>query len=336
MVEGIPAIYFDGRQALPRPVTLTIALGRVLVAGDGVTLDVPVGAVEIQPPLGRTPRILRLPAGGFCEVADHDAFNRMAAGAGLVASAVDRWERSWRWVAAACAAFVLIVAALYLYGVPAAAGVVANRLPQGAVTLFSRQVLVLLDRSVFDPSEVPPPRQTALRASFDALQLPGRAGGQEYVLTFRQASSLGPNAVALPDGTIVMTDALVALARDDRELLAVAAHEAGHVDRRHGLRLFLQNSIVGLLVTWYVGDISSLAAGAPSALLEAGYSRDFEREADAYAMEVLARNGLSGTVLADFLERIDAAHGGSGADRLRDYLSSHPATDERLNRLRSR
>jgi Zn-dependent protease with chaperone function len=335
-VDGIPAIYFDGRQTQPRAVTLTVAAGRVGVHGDGVHRDIPLSEVEILPPLGRTPRVLRLPEAGVCEVEDHAAFNRLAAAAGLAASALDRWERSWRWVVAACATFVLIVVALYVFGVPAAAGVVAHRVPQGAVTALSRQVLTLLDRSVFDPSEVPLDRQAALRRRLAALELPGRALGQEYVLEFRKAKALGPNAVALPDGRIVMTDALIALAKDDRELIAVAAHEAGHIDRRHGLRLFLQSSIVGLLVTWYVGDISSLAAGAPSALLEAGYSRAFEGEADAYALDVLTRNGLSGRFLADILERIDASHAQPGADVLRDYLSSHPATSERLNRLRSR
>jgi Zn-dependent protease with chaperone function len=335
-VHSIPAVYFDGRQALPRPVLLAFAAGRVRVQGEGVDLDLPLGAVEIESPLGRTPRIVRFPGAAFCEVADHATFARLTAEAGVVDSPVDRWERSWRWVLAACVAFVLIVIVAYRYGIPVAAGVIAERLPEPAVATLSRQVLDLLDRSVFDPSELPLERQAALRAEFDRLALPGRARGQEYTLEFRLAKTLGANALALPSGRLVMTDALVALAKDDRELLAVAAHEAGHVDRRHGLRLALQSSITGLLVTWYVGDISSLAAGAPSALLEANYSRGFERDADTYAAETLARNGIPLSHFADILERMDASHKGAGQGALVDYLSSHPATADRIAWLRSR
>jgi Zn-dependent protease with chaperone function len=335
-MEAIPAVYFDGRTSRPRSVGLAMADGRVRVQGDGVDLDLPLGAAVVLPPLGRTPRLVRFPDGGFCEVADLAAFNRMAIRAGLASSAVDRFERSWRWIVAACAAFVLIVVSAYVYGVPAAARVIADRLPESAVVTLSRQALGLFDRTVFDPSEVPESRQAALRAGLAALDLPGRARGQTYALEFRRADSIGANAVALPAGTIVMTDALVDLAQDDRELLAVAAHEAGHIDRRHGLRLALQSSIVGLLVTWYVGDISSLAAGAPSALLEAGYSRDFERDADAYAADVLKRSGISVAHFADILERLDASHRASGSGTVVDYLSSHPATMDRIAWLRSR
>lgn len=330
---GTRAVYFDGRQAQPHAVELSIERRRVSVRGEGVECDFWVGAVQISPPLGRTPRILRFPGGAYCEVTDHDAFSRLAADAGLTIDAVDRWERSRGWVLAACVGFVLVVTALYAYGVPVAAGMIADRLPSGPIGVLSRQVLDVLDRTVFDPSEVPPDRQAALRAGMATLRLRGYDAGQEYGLQFRKSRALGANALALPDGTIVVTDALVSLARDDRELLSVIAHEAGHVARRHGLRMFLQGSIVGLLVTWYVGDVSSLAAGAPAALLEANYSRGFEREADAYAADLLTHAGIPLHFFADILERIDGQH--PPGDRAgRDYSSSHPSTAERLRRFR--
>jgi Zn-dependent protease with chaperone function len=334
-VGAIRAVYFDGRVALPRAVELSIERGRVRVRGDGVDRDVAVRAVDVPPPLGRTPRTLRFAGGAFCEVADHDAFNRLAAEARLKTDTVDRWERNWRWVLAACIGFALSVIALYVYGVPAAAGIIADRLPSGTIGVFSRQVLDVLDRTIFDPSAIPPGRQAALRAGMATLRLRGYEAGQEYVLQFRKSTVLGANAIALPDGTIVMTDALVALARDDRELLSVIAHEAGNVARRHGLRMFLQSSMVGLLVTWYVGDVSSLAAGAPAALIEANYSRGFEREADAYAAGLLIDAGIPLHFFGDMLERIEAQHP-AGNRAGRDYISSHPSTAERVRRLRSK
>jgi Zn-dependent protease with chaperone function len=331
----VSAVYFDGRRAQPRDVTLTVVDRRAILTGDGVDLTVPIEALEIPAALGRTPRIVRFPAGGFCQVADHTEFDRWLADAGVIEGPLARWERNWRWVLVSVAVFVAVVALAYRYGVPAVATAVADRLPPSAVESMSRQVLAVMDRTVFEPSEIPPARQAALVERFAGLPLPGRAGGQRYDLIFRKAPRLGANAVALPSGTIVMTDALVALARDDGELVAVAAHEAGHVDLKHGLRLALQQSMVALLVTWYVGDVSTLAAAAPAALLNASYSRAFERDADAYAADVLVQIGIPLALLADILERLEASRGQSGGAEL-GYLSSHPATTERLERLRGR
>jgi predicted Zn-dependent protease len=94
----------------------------------------------------------------------------------------------------------------------------------------------------------------------------------------------------------------------------------------------IQSSVVSILVTWYIGDISALAAAAPAALLEARYSRDLEREADAYAAAALRINGLSPTLLADILERMSAERGDL-PDALA-YLSTHPTSAERIAQLR--
>ncbi|RPI56144.1 MAG: M48 family metallopeptidase, partial [Acidobacteria bacterium] len=106
-----------------------------------------------------------------------------------------------------------------------------------------------------------------------------------------------------------------------------------HVDHRHGLRNMLQNSMVGLIVAWFIGDISSIAAAAPTALLEASYSRSLEREADTYAVQVLKTNGIPLKHLADLLRRLEAASGASGMPGALRYLSTHPATLERIQQL---
>jgi predicted Zn-dependent protease len=152
------------------------------------------------------------------------------------------------------------------------------------------------------------------------------------VITFRAAGGLGANAMALPNGVIIVTDALVGLAGSDGEIIAVLAHEAGHVQERHGLRNVIQSSVVSIVVSWYLGDINAIIAAAPAALMEAKYSRDLERDADAYAARFLSANGLPVRLLADILERLDSEHGGSAGST--SYLSSHPATAERIQRLR--
>jgi predicted Zn-dependent protease len=93
----------------------------------------------------------------------------------------------------------------------------------------------------------------------------------------------------------------------------------------------LQSSAVGAFWTLYVGDISGLLAAAPAALVQARYSQEFERQADDYGAALLVRNAMSPALLADALDKLSKSHAGSSKG---GYLSSHPATDERMRHLR--
>ena len=230
-------------------------------------------------------------------------------------------------------AFLALLVAAYIYGIPMLARAVAARLPAAVTDTLSSQTLAALDRDVFEPSARPRERQQAIDEAFRRLKMPSGRATASYRLEFRKSDAVGANAMALPSGTIVVTDGLVTLARDDREILGVLAHEAGHVDHLHGIRGILQNSLMGLLVAWVVGDISSIVAAAPTVLLEANYSRDLEREADAFAIAVLTANGIPRRHLADILRRMESASGESGMTSALRYLSTHPATSERITQL---
>ena len=123
--------------------------------------------------------------------------------------------------------------------------------------------------------------------------------------------------------TIVVTDALVELAADDREVLAVLAHELG----RHGLRAILRNSGAALLLAAVFGDLVSLTSSAavlPTVLLRSGYSRDLEGEADAFALALLEEAELDPAWFARLLGRLEAL-----GDLGPSLLSTHPHPEER-------
>jgi predicted Zn-dependent protease len=240
-----------------------------------------------------------------------------------------------RWMIAAVVTFLVMVIAAFLFGIPMFAGVVADRFPASVVARVDTETLAALDRQLFAPSALPRERQGAIANAFRALKKPQGASAA-YNLVFRKSDAIGANAMALLGGTIVVTDGLVALARDDREILGVLAHEAGHVAGRHGLRGLVQDSLISMLVALVIGDVSALAAAASSSVLDASYSRDLEREADAYAIEMLDANGIPLKCLADMLRRLDSAAGTSGMPSALRYLSTHPATDERIRQLEGR
>jgi Zn-dependent protease with chaperone function len=297
----------------------------------------PLADVEITEPLGTAPRLIRFRDGAFCSIEDGGGLAALLTAHGIRPAPVTQWEGSLRWIAVSATAFVFVLGAGYYYAVPALAGAVAGYVPVSVVNAISDESLAVLDTGVFEVTAVARTRQESLVDRFSALRFPRDGSSDAYRLIFRKSEVLGPNALALPSGTIVLTDALVALTRDDDDLVAVLAHEAGHVEGRHGLRQLFQNSTVALAVTWLIGDISMLAAAAPTALLQARYSRDLERDADRHAIEVLDLNGIPRRHFARILERLQAAaveRGASDGGSLLDYLSSHPVTSERIDAVR--
>ena len=155
-----------------------------------------------------------------------------------------------------------------------------------------------------------------------------------YRLEFRHAGT--PNALALPGGIIVVTDEMVHTTANDAEFLAVVAHEMGHVHGHHAMRLVLQGSGLAVLMTALAGDAvgtTILAAALPAVLLRTRYSRQFESEADDYAFAMLKRHGQSPQAFADLMRRLSLdAREPADAHSLRQYLSTHPATEDRIRR----
>ena len=329
----IQASYFDGKSATRHAVTLTVTDDRARIEGNGISRDESLGSLRVSEPMGSAPRLITFPDGAICEITDHAALNALLAQTGYQEKAVVRWQQNGVWVIGALLFSVVAVWGAYRYGLPVFADAIAQQLPEKSIAQLGEHVLETLDESVFKPSELPDARQKEIIAGFEKLA-PPNGKKVSHTIRFRKSPQIGANAFALPSGDIVITDQLITLAKDDREIQAVLAHELGHLEQRHSLRQLLQGTIVGLVISWYVGDVSSILASAPAAILQARYSRDFEREADAYGAALLKHNHVSPGYLANMLERLEKAHGGGKDDEGGDYFSTHPGTAERIRVLR--
>lgn len=331
----VAAQYFDGITAAAQAVTLTLDGECLQLRGEVLAREWPMRDVKVSERLGNTPRRIVFPDGGHCEVSDHVALDALLKQGGYRQGWLDGMQHSLRWALLSALLVVVIFAAAYRYLLPWGAEVVAQSLPPAMLQKMGASTLQTLDKLMLQPSQLAPARQQALRDAYAKLS-PLPDAQLDYRIKFRSAPKIGPNAFALPDGNIVMLDQLVALTQNDDEILAVLAHERGHVEQRHALRMVLQSSAVGLAMTWYMGDVSSLLATVPAMLVQASYSRDMEREADAYAARTLQMNAKSPCLLPDMLLKLEAAHAKRQAEARKedggsvmDYLSGHPATQER-------
>lgn len=347
VVYELAGSYFGGTSSRPVPATLVVADDRLrVIAGDDLLVGpLPLAEIVVSSRLGNTPRMLRFADGASFETADNATVDRLLAGQGRRHGLVHRLESSLRYVLVGLLVTIAFVWGGVRYGIPALAEATAFALPEAASRQIGEGVLELLDDDLLFPSELTAEEQARLRQRFAPMIA---ASGLPIRLEFRKAArELGANAFALPSGTVVFTDQLVKLAERDEELLGVLAHEIGHIDRRHGLRQVLQSSALGLLTMTVTGDVSSvssLIAAIPAILTQLGYSRDFEYEADGFAAELMASHGIDAAQLGAMLMRLEnALRKCPEVERCADpehgwttYLSTHPPTTERMQRLDKR
>lgn len=327
----IKARWYDGKTSQGRSVVLhPDPPHRLRVTGEGVDFSRSLDEVRPSSRVGNTRRHLYFSDGSQCETEDNDAVDAMFASArsGAAGRMIHRFESRLRYVVLAC---VLTAAALWggiTYVIPAIAKQIAFGLPASTEKAIGQDALAGLDNVLFEPTRLPPSRQAQLKALFSEMTsaIPG-AG--DYRLELRASRLIGANALALPSGIVVVTDRLVELAASDKEIAAVLAHEIGHLRQRHSLRRLLQASastVLVIAVTGDIGSVASLGAALPTLLLEARYSREFEREADDFALDYMKGRGIPAQALGDILLRIEKEDGGRDVP---DYLSTHPSTRER-------
>ena len=257
-----------------------------------------------------------------------------------------RLQRRWRWLIAALLATALVVAAFSRWGTPWAATQLARHAPLEWEQTLSRETLAQLDtRGMLAPSQLPPERQAQLQTAFAQLRSQIPPGLRPYpayapTLELQFRAGMGPNAFALPGGTMVLTDAMVELARSegvsDEALMGVLAHEAGHVLYRHGTRRVIELSLLNGAMALALGDVSGLVNTGGTLLAGLAYSRDHEREADCFVIALMQHAQRPLVPMADLLLAADRVHGGGAqAGALGDWISTHPDTAGRTRDLKS-
>jgi Zn-dependent protease with chaperone function len=332
--------WHDGHQSMQIEAVMTVQSdGLVMVKRadtDALILQQPFARVRITPRLADTARFLTFEGGGTFETLDNGGVDQAQAVAGGSHWSiwVHRLETRLRYIIPAIVVFLLLAVVAVIYGVPAAARLIAVQLPPSVYRVAGEQTLTVLDRMIFKPSELTPEREQGLKAHLQPVL--DHHAGLPVEIVFRKGGKVGPNAFALPDGTIIFTDEMVSIAQHDDEILAVLAHEIGHVVHHHGMRRIVQDSLVSFALLAITGDasgVSELFLGLPVILTELAYSRDFEREADLHALAYLTAHGIPTARFSDLLSRIDTRSKeaeGAEDNHWAGYLSTHPSTRERM------
>jgi predicted Zn-dependent protease len=231
----------------------------------------------------------------------------------------------------ALAGAVALALGIYFVALPAAAGVVATRVP---VAWEERLGAAIVEH--FAPAEArcdDEARQARVAAVAAAVLRPAQP--TPYAFTVTVVNSDIVNAVAAPGGAVIVFRALLDHTDSAEELAGVLAHEFQHVLHRHATRAIFQHASAGVLMASVVGDVSAVVAfGLEGARMlgDLSMSRQAEAEADREGIRMLHEAGIDTAGMVTFFEKLTRLSGDAGRGK---YLRTHPAPADRLATMRA-
>lgn len=145
--------------------------------------------------------------------------------------------------------------------------------------------------------------------------------------TFQVVDDSGVNAFATMGGFIYVNTGLLKLADNEAELASVMGHEIAHVAAKHSLKQAKEMAIAsGLAGAAGVNRNLLINIGVELALRRP-HSRQAEYEADQLGLENLRQAGYAPSAMVSFMKKL------MGTSPLPTFLSTHPATGDRVTRL---
>ncbi len=171
-----------------------------------------------------------------------------------------------------------------------------------------------------------------------ACRVAGPYCGDIRVYLVREA---GLNASMMANGAMLVQSGLLLRMGDEAQLAAVIAHEIGHYVERHTFEKAEQARRLGDLRAWTV--LFALTLGAPglgeaaevAEILERfAFSREQERAADLFGLRLMAKAGYPPMAAAEVWQLAHDVRGDRRTSLTSRLLATHPAPDERRDRLR--
>ncbi|MBS83463.1 MAG: hypothetical protein CMD65_04935 [Gammaproteobacteria bacterium] len=159
------------------------------------------------------------------------------------------------------------------------------------------------------------------------------------------------NAFATPGGYVYFYRGILAYFNSEAELAGVIGHEIAHITARHAVRGMstaqVTNILIGLVASRVPGSqLTNNAFNLMNQIINRGYSRKYELEADKIAEEYLLRSGYDPSAMSSFLKtmknvddlevRIAKEEGRQPNIGYHGIFSTHPATEKRIEALESK
>ncbi len=221
-----------------------------------------------------------------------------------------------------------VVAAIYLYVVPTAGRMIAQRMPPHVEVRLGKAVVDQLaprDEQCLDYGVAGP-------IGFILENLSKHVEGGAYQFKAYVANRDQINAFAAPGGSIVVYSGLLNKTRVPEELAAIFAHEITHVIQKHGTHAVLRALTFQTMMSFVLGEIDGAILQLAGHLGDLRYAREDEQSADQGAMLLMERSRLDPRAIASIYQALQQSSPEQpGAT---SYLSSHPMLRDRVDAAR--
>lgn len=337
----IAALYYDGQTSQAHPVELSVKDSDLAIQfPDAADIKWAKSEVKfVETPTETTPIRLRHGFEGDERVVIKDSrhANELVRHFPLIAKREKTWSKNakrlfiWGGAAIASLTFTVMVA------IPIIAKQVTDNLPTSFENQMGKQATEQIIKAVAFLEKRNPdntlicgrPGDQANRALNKLMTriVPAAPNGLKPILKVVDLKM--ENAFALPGGNIVLFRGLLESMESPDELAGVLAHELGHLKYKHSTKIFIEQTGTSVLIGLLFGDVTggTALAGIGQALLNSAHTRDAEREADVFALDVLNRENISALPAARFFERLHDKHG--GIEKTLGLLNTHPMSQDR-------
>jgi predicted Zn-dependent protease len=340
-MPSVSASYYDGITSRRQAVEVSLHPdGLAIFSGEGVVVARwPYAAIRrIEGFRGQGLALTRMPEPGSTaeprlEVADPAFAAELSGRAPLSLTGADGGRRERRAVVLWALAAVASLLGLTYWGLPALAGRIAPLVPASVELRLGAAMDPQIRAEFGGPSGLKTCTEAAgVAALADLVGRYERASGLHVPLRVVVLDSPMVNAFALPGGYIYVMRGLIEKARSPDEVAGVLGHEIGHVRYRHGLQSAIQSGGLAFLLGTVFGDFAGGTAilFASRTLISSAFSRDAERQADAFGVDLMLKAGGDPEGLARFF-RVAGANGMPG---VLTWIASHPAGPEREAAIR--
>ncbi|MEG3437949.1 M48 family metallopeptidase [Pannus brasiliensis CCIBt3594] len=189
-----------------------------------------------------------------------------------------------------------------------------------------------IDRGLLQQGKITPVRDAGINEYINDIgqRLARYSERPDIPYTFRVVRDDSVNAFATMGGFVYIHSGLIKVAANEAELASVIAHEIGHIAARHSIGQ-MRNAAIARGVLSATGlDTRSWVQLGVNLVYNLPHSRQDELEADRLGLNNLIAAGYAPSAMVSFLEKLLKKSGSTPS-----FLSTHPATEERIERLQA-
>lgn len=155
-----------------------------------------------------------------------------------------------------------------------------------------------------------------------------------FPFTYKVVNDPAMNAFCVPGGFVYMNTGILLNADNEAQVVGVMGHEIGHAILRHSANqmskgMLLQGlATAGAMFGEMKGGIAGMAAqmggglGAQLAMMK--FSRNHEKDSDAFGARLMSEAGYNPIEMARFFEKLQQMSGGKQAGGVAGWMASHP------------